>query len=185
MIGADSADHGRSGLDGMSVLMFPGTGADSADHGHSGVDGISLPSFPVTDAESPVHAYFGVDGMSVMTFPGTGADSANHGRSGVDGISLPTFRVTSAESPVTLILETTGSLFQSMFLLTHPITYSAANVHSNFISSSSPYFFPNLPLHQGVVYIIRPILWPAVFDGTVRDRYGSQQILWPAVMYNL
>ena len=40
-----------------------------------------------------------------------------------------------------------------MFLLTHPITYSATNIHCNFISASSPYFFPNLPLHQGVVYI--------------------------------
>ena len=86
----------------------------------------------------------------------------------------------------TLILETTGSLFQSMFLLTHPITYSATNLHSKFISSSCPYFFPNLPLHQGVVYIIRRILWPAVCTGRygtrpVRDRYGSQQILCPAV----
>ena len=33
--GADSADHGRSGVNGMSVLTFPGTGADSADHGRS------------------------------------------------------------------------------------------------------------------------------------------------------
>ena len=100
--------------------------------------------------------------MSVLTFPGTGADSADHGRSGVDGISLPTFPVTGAESP-----ETTGSLFQSMFLLMHPITYSATNVHSSFISSLSPYFFSNLPLHQGVVYIIRRILWPAT--GQMRE----------------
>ena len=33
--GADSAVLGRSGVDGMSVLTFPGTGADSADHGRS------------------------------------------------------------------------------------------------------------------------------------------------------
>ena len=36
--GADSADHGRSGLDGMSALTFPVTGADSADHGRSVLD---------------------------------------------------------------------------------------------------------------------------------------------------
>ena len=52
----------------MSVLTFPGTGADSADHGRSGVDGISLPTFPVTGAESPVHAYFGDDGISRSLF---------------------------------------------------------------------------------------------------------------------
>ena len=124
MTGADTADHGRSAVDGMSVLTFPGTGADSADHGRSRVDG-----------------------MSVLMFPGTDADSADHGRSGVDGISLPTFPVTGAESPVTLILETTGSLFQSMFLLTHPITYSAANVHSHFLLVSL--FFSKSPSTSG------------------------------------
>ena len=62
--GADSADHGRSGVDGMSVQTFYGTGADSADRGHSGVDGISLPTLPVTGADSPVLAYFGDDGIS-------------------------------------------------------------------------------------------------------------------------
>ena len=70
--GADSADHGRSGVDAMSVLPFPVTGADSADHECSGVDGISLPTFPVT-----------------------GADSADHGRSG-GGKTLPPFRALSA-----------------------------------------------------------------------------------------
>ena len=80
-------------------------GADSAEHARSGVDGISLPTFPVTGADSPVHAYFGDDGIS-----------------------------------------------ESMFLLTHRITYSATNIHSNFISSSPPYFFPeSLSIHQGVV----------------------------------
>ena len=52
----------------MSVLTFSVTGADSADHGRSGLDGISLPTFPVTGAKSPVHAYFGVDEMSVIRF---------------------------------------------------------------------------------------------------------------------
>ena len=79
------ADHGRSGVDGMSVLPFPVAGADSADHECSGVDGISLPTFPVT-----------------------GADSADHGRSGVDGISLPTFPVTGADSPVQDYFEDDG-----------------------------------------------------------------------------
>ena len=46
----------------MSVLTFPGTGADSADHGRSGVDGISLPTLPVTGA------YFGDDGISRSLF---------------------------------------------------------------------------------------------------------------------
>ena len=120
----------------MSVLTFPVTAADSADHGRSGVDGICLPTFPVAGAESPVHAYFEDD-----------------------GISLPKYVFADA-------------------------SYHLFGVYSNFISSSSPYFFPNLPLHQGVVYIIRLILWTAVFDGMLRDRYGSQKILWPAVMYN-
>ena len=129
---ADSADHGRSVVDGMCVLTFPGTGADSADHGRSGVDGISLPTFPVTGADSPVHAYFGDDGISLLKY----------------------------------------------VLLTHPITYLATNVHSNCIFSSSPYFFPeNLPIHQGVVYIIRPILWRAVCGRLcLMVRYGTGQI---------
>ena len=46
--GADSADHGRSGLDGMSVLTFPGTGLDSADHGRSGLNGMSVLTLPGT-----------------------------------------------------------------------------------------------------------------------------------------
>ena len=96
----------------MSVLALPGTGADSADHWRSGVDGISLPTFPVTGAESLVHAYFRDD-----------------------GISLPKYVYADA-------------------------SYHLFGVHSNLISSSSPYFFPHLPLHQGVVYmyIIRRIL---------------------------
>ena len=35
----------------MSVLTFPGTGADSADHGRSGVDGMSVLTFPGTGAD--------------------------------------------------------------------------------------------------------------------------------------
>ena len=46
--GADSADHGRSGLDGMSVLTFPATGLDSADHGRSGLNGMSVLTLPGT-----------------------------------------------------------------------------------------------------------------------------------------
>ena len=120
--GADSADHERSRLDGRSALTFPETGADSADHGRSGLDG-----------------------MSVLMFPVTGADSADHWRSGVDEISLPTFPVTGVNRPFTLILETTGSLFQSMFLLTHPITYSSSILLS---------FPPRLPISfQSSLYI--------------------------------
>ena len=66
--GADSADHGRSGVDAMSVLPFPVTGADSDDHECSGVDGISLSTFPVTGADSPVQDYFGDDGISLPKF---------------------------------------------------------------------------------------------------------------------
>ena len=62
----------------MSVLTFPGTGADSADHGRSGVDGISFPTFPVTGAESPIHAYmyFGDDGISLPKY--VFADASYH-----------------------------------------------------------------------------------------------------------
>ena len=44
------------------------TGADSADHGRSEVDGISLPTFPVTGADSPVQDYFGDDGISLTKY---------------------------------------------------------------------------------------------------------------------
>ena len=54
----------------MSVLTFPGTGADSADHGRSGVDGMSVLTFPGTGADSADHGRSGLDGMSVLTFPG-------------------------------------------------------------------------------------------------------------------
>ena len=64
------------GVDGMSVLTFPGTGADSADHGRSGVDGISLRTFPVTSSESPVHPYFGDDGISLPKY--VFADASYH-----------------------------------------------------------------------------------------------------------
>ena len=83
--------------------------------------------------------------MSVLTFPVTGADSAYHWRSGVGGISLQTFPVTGVNHPFTLILETTGSPFQSIFLLTHPITYSASILIS---------FPPRLPISfQTSLYI--------------------------------
>ena len=124
----------------MSVLALPGTGADSADHGRSGVDGISLPTFPVTGAESLVHAYFGDDGISLPkyvyalpTFPVTGTESLVHAYFGDDGISLPKYVYADA-------------------------SYHLIGVYSNLISSSSPYFFPNPTLHQGVVCIIRRIL---------------------------
>ena len=138
----------------MSVLTFPGTGADSADHGRSVVDG-----------------------MSVLTFSGTGADSAVHGRSAVDRISLPTFPVTGPDSPVHAHFGDDG-ISQSMFLLTHPIPYLATNVHSNCISSSSSYFFPEkFPIHQGVVHIIRRILWRAVCgQPCLMVRYDTGQI---------
>ena len=92
---------------GGTVFAFT---PDSTDHGRSGVDGISLPTFPVIGTESLVHAFFGDD-----------------------GISLPKYVYADA-------------------------SYHLIGVYSNLISSSSPYFFPNLPLHQGVVYIIRRIL---------------------------
>ena len=60
----------------MSVLTFPRTGADSADHGRSGVDRISLPTFPMTGADSPVHAYFGDDGISLQKY--VFADASYH-----------------------------------------------------------------------------------------------------------
>ena len=51
-------------------------GADSAEHARSGVDGISLPTFPVTGADSPVHAYFGDDGISLPKY--VFADASYH-----------------------------------------------------------------------------------------------------------
>ena len=56
--------------------MFPGNGADSAEHARSGVDGITLPTFPVTGADSPVHAYFGDDGISLPKY--VFADASYH-----------------------------------------------------------------------------------------------------------
>ena len=63
----------------------------------------------------------------------TGAESLVHAYFGDDGISLPKYVYADA-------------------------SYHLFGVYSNLISSSSPYFFPNLPLHQGVVYRIRRIL---------------------------
>ena len=63
----------------------------------------------------------------------TGTESIVHASFGDDGISLPKYVYADA-------------------------SYDLIGVYSNLISSSSPYFFPNLPLHQGVVYIIRRIL---------------------------
>ena len=60
----------------MSLPAFPGTGADSADHGRSGVDGISPPTFPVTGAESPVPAFFGDGGISLPKY--VFADASYH-----------------------------------------------------------------------------------------------------------
>ena len=52
-----------------SIIRTPlVTGADSADHGRSGVDGISLPTFPVTGADSAVQDYFGDDGISLTKY---------------------------------------------------------------------------------------------------------------------
>ena len=140
----------------MSVLTFPGTGADSADHGHSGLDGLSALTIPGTGLDSAYHGRSGLDGMSVLTLPGTGADSADHGRSGVDGISLPTFPVTGAESLVHAYFGDDGISLQKFVYA--DASYHLFGVYSNLISSSSPYFFPNLPLHQEVVHIIRRIL---------------------------
>ena len=141
-------------VDGMSVLTFTGTGADSADHGRSGLDGMSVLTFPGTGLDSADHGRSGLNGMSVLTCLGP-ADSADHGRSGVDGISLPTFLVTGAESLVHAYFGDDGiSLPKYVYA---DATYHLFGVYS-LISSSSPYFFPNLPLHQGVVYIIRLIL---------------------------
>ena len=79
-----------------------------------------------------------------------------NGRSGVDGISLPTFPVTGTESPVHAYFgDDRISLPKYVFA---DASYHLFAVYSNLISSSSPYFFPNLPLYQGVVYIIRRIL---------------------------
>ena len=140
----------------MSVLTFPWTGADSASHGRSGLDGMSVRTFPGTGGDSADDGRSGLDGMSVLTFPGTGADSADHGRCGVDGISLPTFPVTGAESLVHAYCGDDGiSLPKYVFA---DASYHLFGVYSNLISSSFPYFFPNFPLHQGVVYIIRRIL---------------------------
>ena len=133
------ADHGRSGVDGMSVLTVPVTGADSADHGRSGVDG-----------------------MSVLPFPVIGADSADHGRSGVDGISLPTFPVTGADSPVQDYFGDDGiSLRKYVFAdasyhLFGNYYCQLTSILIAFPRLLSSYFFPeNLPIQQGVVYIIR------------------------------
>ena len=135
-------------VDGMSVLTFPGTGADSALHGRSVLGGMSVLTFPENGADSPDQGRSGLDGMSVLTFPGTGADSGDHGRSGVDGISLPTFPVTGAELLVHSYFGDDGiSLPKYAFADASSIIYSATNAHSKFYSSSSPYFFPNLPLH--------------------------------------
>ena len=51
-----SADHGRSGVDGMSVLPFPVTGADSPVQDYFGDDGISLPKYIFAD---PSYHLFG------------------------------------------------------------------------------------------------------------------------------
>ena len=139
----------------MSVLTFPGAGADSADHGRAVVDG-----------------------MCVLTFPGTGADSADHGRSGVDRISLPTFPVTGADSPVHAYFRDDGISLLKYVFADASYHLFGNNVHSNCIFSSSPYFLTeNLPIHQGVVYIIRRILWRAVCGRLcLMVRYGTGQI---------
>ena len=130
--GADSADHGRSGLDGMSVLTFPGTGLDSADHGRSGLNGMSVLTLPGTGGLCRSRAFWSGRDLS-PAFPVTGAESLVHAYFGDDGISLPKYVYADA-------------------------SYHLIGVYSNLSSSSSPYFFPNLPLHQGVVYIIQRIL---------------------------
>ena len=109
------------------------------------------------------YGHSGVDGISLPTFPVTGADSPVHAYFGDDGISLPKcfcWRILSPTRQLTSIL--------IAFPPRLPISFQ-----------KSPYTSGSC-LHN-TTNIVASCLWPAVFDGKVRDRYGSQQILWPAL----